>query len=97
MSFLKRSPRGIFFLWNFSHKYNERSSLFQEYVECLRYRLGMKNMFTISVHGKGGGLALFWDDLYTLELNKFGEHFIDMYISSGYGTKWRSTFVYGEP
>ena len=69
----------------------------KDYVEYLRFRLGMKNVFTVSAQGKGGGLAVFWDDLYTLELNKFGKHFIDMYISSGNGTKWRSTFVYGEP
>ena len=69
----------------------------KEYVEYLRFRLGTKNMFTVSAQGKGGGLAVFWDDVYTLELNKFGEHFIDMYICSANGTKWRSTFVYGEP
>ena len=57
----------------------------------------MKNVFTVSVPGKGGGLAVFWDDLYTLELNKYGDHFIDMYINNGAETKWRSTFVYGEP
>ena len=34
----------------------------KEYVESLRYRLGMKNVFTVSVKGKGGGLAVFWED-----------------------------------
>src|SRR4051812_30381137 len=47
--------------------------------------------------GKGGGLAVYWDELHTLELNKFGDHFIDMYICKGDGTKWRCTFIYGEP
>ena len=44
----------------------------KEYVEGLRYRLGMKNVFSFSAKGKGGGLAVFWDDSYNLELNKFG-------------------------
>ena len=69
----------------------------KEYVESLRYRLGMKSVFTVSVKGKGGGLAVFWDECFTMELNKFGEHFIDMYISNSDGSKWRCTFVYGEP
>ena len=65
----------------------------KDYVECLRYRMGMKNVFTVAGHGKGGGLAVSWDELYNLELNKYGEHFIDMYICSGNGVKWRSTVV----
>jgi len=69
----------------------------KEYVESLRYCLGMNNVFTVSMQGKGGELAVFWDDMYTLELNKFGEHFVDMYVSNADGKKWRSTFVYDEP
>lgn len=69
----------------------------KEYVESLRYRLGMNNVFTVSVQGKGGGVAVFWDDSYSVELNKYGEHFIDMYVCKEDGSKWRSTFVYGEP
>ena len=69
----------------------------KEYDEGLRYRLGMKNVVTFSAQGKGGGLAVFWDDAYNLELNKYGEHFIDMFICTANGAKWRSTFIYGEP
>ena len=54
-------------------------------------------MFTVSGHGKGGGLAVFWDEAYSCELNKSGEHFVDMYDNKGDGTKWRCTFIYGEP
>ena len=43
----------------------------KEYVDYLRFRLGMKNVFNVSAQGKGGGLGVFWDDVYTLELNKF--------------------------
>ena len=68
----------------------------KDYVERLRYRLGMSNVFTYSSPGKGGGLAVFWDDSYTIQPNKYGEHFIDMYICTDNGAKWISTFVYGE-
>lgn len=57
----------------------------------------MKNVFTIFVQGKGGGLAVFWDEHYSLKLNKFGDHFIDMYIRNEDGSSWRSTFAYREP
>ena len=46
----------------------------KEYVESLHNRLGIKNVFIVSVPpGKGRGVAVFWDDLYTLELNKYGD------------------------
>jgi hypothetical protein len=34
----------------------------REYVESLRWRLGLKHVVTFSEKGKGGGLALFWDE-----------------------------------
>jgi len=47
-------------------------------VEGLCVRLGMNMVCMFSVPGKGGGLALFWDESFDVELNKFGEHFIDV-------------------
>ena len=68
----------------------------KEYVELLRYQLGTNNVFTVSGHGKGGCLVVFWDGAYSCELDKYGEHFVDMYVNKGDGTKWRCTFIYGE-
>ncbi|PNT74869.1 hypothetical protein BRADI_1g23405v3 [Brachypodium distachyon] len=34
----------------------------QKYVESLRWRLGLKHVITVTEDGKGGGLALFWDE-----------------------------------
>ncbi|PNT66353.1 hypothetical protein BRADI_3g10487v3 [Brachypodium distachyon] len=34
----------------------------KEVVEGLRWRLGLKHVLTFSEQGKGGGLALFWDE-----------------------------------
>ena len=57
----------------------------------------MKNVFTVLGKGKGGGLAILWDECFSVELNKFGDHFIDVYICKGDGPRWRCTCVYGEP
>ncbi|PNT67748.1 hypothetical protein BRADI_3g31534v3 [Brachypodium distachyon] len=32
------------------------------YVQKLKWRLGMKHCFTVNGEGKGGGLALFWEE-----------------------------------
>jgi hypothetical protein len=42
----------------------------KEYVEGLRWRLGLKHVVTFSEEGKGGGLALFWDESICVELFK---------------------------
>ena len=47
-------------------------------VEGLCAPLGMNKGFTVSVPGNGGGLALFWDESFDVELSKFGEHFVDV-------------------
>ena len=64
----------------------------KDYVELLRYRLGMNNLLNVSSYGKGGWLAVFWDEAYSSELNKYDEHFIVMYDDKGgrWVTKWRS-------
>ncbi|PNT67984.1 hypothetical protein BRADI_3g34613v3 [Brachypodium distachyon] len=36
----------------------------KEVVEGLRWRLDLKNVITVAGDGKGGSLALFWDDFF---------------------------------
>jgi hypothetical protein len=68
------------------------------FVEGLRWRLGLKHVVTFSGKGKGGGLALFWDESVQVELFKLGRNHIDVTICNlPEGNKWRCTFVYGEP
>jgi hypothetical protein len=66
-------------------------------MKGLRYRLGLNNVLVLPGKGKGGGLALFWDDNVSVELKKIEPHFIDVNIVfPPFAIKWRCTFVYGE-
>jgi hypothetical protein len=58
----------------------------------------MNNCFVVDGQGKGGGLALYWDDSSKLNILSYGQHHIDTLIWDGvHHAAWRSTFVYGEP
>jgi hypothetical protein len=53
---------------------------------------------TFSKKGKGGGLALFWDESIDVALFKMSARHIDVTIHNlPQGKKLRYTFVYGEP
>jgi exonuclease III len=70
----------------------------KEYVEGLRWRLGLKNVITFCGEGKGGGLALFWDKSIDVKLFKMSSRHNDVIvINYPQGNKWRCTFIYGEP
>jgi exonuclease III len=67
-------------------------------VEKLRWRLGLKHFVSHHDAGKGGGLALFWDESVEVELNKIGNRITDVIIHDmPKEIKWRCMFVYGEP
>jgi hypothetical protein len=67
-------------------------------VSNLRFRIGLKNIFVVDGVGKGGGLGLFWDESVKIDIMLYGVHHIDSMIwSSDLHTRWRTTFVYGEP
>jgi hypothetical protein len=58
----------------------------------------MSYCFHVKGEGSGGGIALYAVEGITVELLSFSERHIDAHISGGpYETKWRGTFVYGEP
>jgi hypothetical protein len=58
----------------------------------------MAGCFVMNGDGKGGGLALYWQDGVTVDLLSFIKRHIDVHFSGGpYTHKWRATFVYGEP
>lgn len=67
-------------------------------VSNIRFRLGLNNSFVIDGVGKGGGLALFWDDSIKIDILSYGLHHIDTIIWDGdHHAGWHGTFVYGEP
>jgi hypothetical protein len=58
----------------------------------------MDGCYTVQGDGKGGGLAIYWQEGITIDLLSFSKRHIDVHVSgSRYASKWRATFVYGEP
>lgn len=67
-------------------------------IENLRWRLGLKHVVSFLEEGKGGGVALFWDESVEVELFKINSRVIDVMVTDQeQGIKWRCTCVYGEP
>lgn len=58
----------------------------------------MRNCYVVDGEGKGGGLALYWDESVEIEILSYSQHHIDTLIR-GFDDlpSWRGTFVYGEP
>jgi hypothetical protein len=70
----------------------------EERVKNLRFRIGMAGFYHVKGDGKGGGLAIYWQEGINIDLLSFSKRHIDVHISGGpYEHKWRGTFVYGEP
>jgi hypothetical protein len=70
----------------------------RDHVRNLRFRVGLNNCFVIDNAGKGGGLALFWDDSIKLDIISYGMHYIDTKLwSDELCLGWQQTFVCGEP
>uniref|UniRef100_A0ACD5ZPF3 Uncharacterized protein n=1 Tax=Avena sativa TaxID=4498 RepID=A0ACD5ZPF3_AVESA len=70
----------------------------EDRVKNLRFCIGMRNCFHVKGEGSGGGIALYSLDGIEVEVLSFSKRHIDAYISGGpYESKWRGTFVYGEP
>jgi hypothetical protein len=65
-------------------------------IEHVCVRLGFSRCWPVVVDGKGGGLALFWNDDVKVDLINYRQHHIDVKIEEVNGIKWRGTFVYGE-
>lgn len=70
----------------------------EEKIKKLRWRLGLKYCITQAGIGKGGGIALFWDEQVAIKILSKGPRYFDVLIKDDpNGRQWRGTFVYGEP
>ena len=70
----------------------------EESVRKLRWRLGLKHCITHNGKGKGGGIALFWDETIEIKRLSVGPRYIDVLVCLNPSSmQWRCTFVYGEP
>jgi hypothetical protein len=64
----------------------------------LRHRLGLKGFAGFSSEGLSGGLALFWHEQISVEVQSINARYIDAYVRlSPNAPQWRLTCVYGEP
>jgi hypothetical protein len=62
----------------------------------IRHRLGLKGFAGFSSDGLSGGLALFWHEHVSVEIQSINERVIDAYVClSPNAPKWRLTCVYG--
>lgn len=58
----------------------------------------MRNCLAVDGVGSGGGLALFWDESFHLDLLSYTNRHIDVLVKEDRSAmQWRCTFVYGEP
>jgi len=67
-------------------------------VRRLRNRLGLRGFAGIDSNGMSGGLALFWNESYEVDIKEVTERYIDAHIRVATGEPLiHVTFVYGEP
>jgi hypothetical protein len=66
-------------------------------VSNIRFRMGLNKSFVVDGHGKGGGLAMYWDASINISILSYVQHYIDSLIwNADHHAHWRCTFVYGE-
>jgi hypothetical protein len=64
----------------------------------LHNRLGLKGFVCFSSSGLSGGLALYWHEQFSVEVQSVNERYIDVYVhESPSAAQWRLTCVYGDP
>jgi hypothetical protein len=67
-------------------------------VSNLYGRIGLEHVLVVNGHGKGGDLALFWDESIKLNVLLYRLHYIDTLVwDDDHHSSWRGTFVYSEP
>lgn len=67
-------------------------------AEKIKWKLGLRDFCGVDCEGRGGGLALFWDESLHVTVLDACKRYIDVSIvDQGSRKSWRTTFVYGEP
>ncbi|KAH9801140.1 hypothetical protein KPL71_000911 [Citrus sinensis] len=60
-------------------------------------KLKFDNCFAVSCSGRGGGLALLWNEETCVQIKSFSKHHIDAEVQMANGRQMRCTGVYGHP
>jgi ribonuclease HI len=67
-------------------------------LENIRVKVGFTNMFVVDCVGKSGGLALFWDDGWEVEVQNYSHRHINAIVhNQNNGLDWKFTGFYGHP
>jgi hypothetical protein len=66
--------------------------------EAIRVRLGFQNIFVVDSMGRSGGLALFWTEHQSIDIQNYSRRHINAIIKSeGVAQPWKFTGFYGHP
>ena len=66
-------------------------------LERVKRRIQFKNLFEVPRRNKVGGLAIFWKEDFSLNIETFSPNHIDTTINKHRPDEWRFTGFYGEP
>lgn len=69
-----------------------------EYLNKMRWRLGLRHCIMYAGTGKSVSNALFYDESVEIKKLADGPRYIDVFIRlNPHGLQWRGNFVYGDP
>lgn len=66
-------------------------------VSRIKRRLHFENMFCVEPRGLSGGLSLFWNEKYDVEVYFWNDNLIKAYVDDRKDNRWIGNFVYGCP
>ena len=74
-----------------------KTKLRSKKMEWIRCKLGFKNLFVVDSVGKGGGLALFWNEDVNVDIQNFSPRHINGLVTTPHvDQQWRFTGFYGQ-
>ena len=66
-------------------------------IEEVKNELKIDNVVCVDRIGMSGGLALFWDSEWDVNLRTLSKSHIDVIVTEKDGVSWRLTGIYGHP
>lgn len=96
------NPRTVREVGKMVHRYNPRILFLIETkkkateMERCRIRWGFDCCLAVDSCGKGGGLAVLWNNDFLASIISYSKHHIDLLVTDD-GGDWRITFFYGHP
>jgi hypothetical protein len=74
------------------------TKLRKQKLEIIRSKLGFENMFVVDCVGKSGGLVLFWEEGWEVEVQNYSHRHINAIVhDQNLNADWKLTCFYGHP